>query len=128
MILNGSYKLNRFILSSIASNRTITIEQTNESYPYLQVDIINKKSNTIKHFYIDRTRFKKLLDKYEIEEDTMGLREKNSWAIDNVRNGINAFAFNNKAIKENVIKRLERWGYKVKCMPIDKPFIIYTIT
>ena len=128
MILNGGYKLNKFILSSIASNRKIIIKQTDESYPYLQVDIINKKGDIIKHFYINRIRFKKILDKYEIEEDTIGLQEKNLWAMNNVRNGINAFAFNNKAIKENIIKRLERWGYKVECIPIDKPFIIYTIT
>lgn len=128
MILNGGYKLNKFILSSIVSNKKIIIEQTDESYPYLQVDIINKKGDTIKHFYIDRIRFKKILDKYEIDENTIGLHEKNSWAINNVRNGVNAFAFNSKAIKENIIRRLERWGYKVECIPIDKPFIIYTIT
>lgn len=128
MILNGGYKLNKFILSSIVSNREIIIEQTNKSYPYLQVSVINKKSNTINHFYIDRTRFKKILDKYEIEDNTMGLREKYQCTMDNIRDGKTAFTFSDKAIKENIINRLERWGYKIEVIPFNKPFKIYTIT
>lgn len=128
MILNGGYKLNKFILSSIISNREIIIEQTNKSYPYLQVDVINKKSNTINHFYIDRTRFKKILDKYEIEDNIMGLREKYQCMMDNIRDGKTAFAFSDKAIKENIINRLERWGYKIEVTPLNKPFKIFTIS
>ena len=89
MILGGSYKLNKFVLSSIVSNRKIVIEQTDKSYPYFQVDIINKEGNTIKQFHINKTRFKRLLDKYEIDENSIGLREKHSWTMYDVRGGIN---------------------------------------